>query len=209
MQRFADVCSIGRRAAKDCCTEIAHKLDLALGIARGHRQRQTSCLVRAAVQSHTAGEQTVAVCDLTDIILIAACRGNGSGTAVLPEINVMLGIESNNALAGRTAGRVDSDAVRERLCEQPEGICLAQIGFREKRQLVQIVNRLDVLRFYAFFVHEIFVVGDVFVDMLYLLDEALILELLHVFARHCFNVRLPILCHWGSFLSNIMISVCF
>ena len=93
-----------------------------------------------AVESGTSGEQTVAVADLTNI-LVCAARGNDSScAAVLPKVDIVLGVESHNTLSGRAAGGLYPYAVGKGLCKQTVGVSIPKVGFGKKRQLVKIVR---------------------------------------------------------------------
>ena len=54
----------------------------------------------AAVQPRAAGEQAVAVRYLAHALVRAARRGDGAGAAILPQIDIVLRIERDHALAG-------------------------------------------------------------------------------------------------------------
>ena len=118
------------------------------------------------VQTCAAGEQAVTVGDLYDIAFIAARGDDSSGTAVLPHINVVLGVESDDAFAGRTGGGVDSDAVFQVGRKHSVGICFSQIVFAQERQLADIFQTSDILRLYAFFVHQVAIVLYILIDVI-------------------------------------------
>ena len=83
-------------------------------IAGRHGQGQAAHLMAAAVQAHTTGEQAIAVGNLADIFSGTACSGDGAGTAVFPQVNVLLGVERYHATAGSTGGGVDTRTVFQR-----------------------------------------------------------------------------------------------
>ena len=68
VNRFSQIRRVRRCAAQNGRTEILHKLQLPVGVAGGHRQRQAAELLTAAVESEAAGEQAVAIRDLTYIL---------------------------------------------------------------------------------------------------------------------------------------------
>ena len=119
--------------------QILNKLDLTLRIAGRHRQRQAADLVRTSVEPRAACKQAVAVSDLHNIAFRTAGSHNRAGAAVLPQIDVALRIECNDAFSGSSARRLDTHAVVKRSGQQAVRIRLAQIVFRQKRQLVKIV----------------------------------------------------------------------
>ena len=53
---LSKISRIGGRAAKDGCAEVIDEHDLPVCIAGGSRNRETSDLMRAAIQSGAAGE---------------------------------------------------------------------------------------------------------------------------------------------------------
>ena len=111
MDGFGQIGCIGGGAAQDGGLQIHHKLQLPVRIARGHGQRQAAHLVAAAVETGAAGEQAVAVAHLAHIFVSTAGGGDGAGAAVLPQVNVVLGVEGNHPLAGGAGGGLDADAV--------------------------------------------------------------------------------------------------
>ena len=74
--------------------------------------------MRAAVEAGAAGKQAIAVSHLTNILVGAAYSSDGAGAAVVPQIHVVLGIESDYPLAGGAGGGLDADTFVERLCQQ-------------------------------------------------------------------------------------------
>ena len=206
-QGFTNVGGIRGRTADNRSLQIHHKLDLTLRITRGHGQGQAANLVRTTIETRTTGEKAVAVSHLADILLCTACGGDGAGAAIFPQINVILSVESYHATAGGTGSGLNTDTIIQRLCQQSVRIGIPQVSLREERQLMQIVDTLDIFGLYALFIHQVTVVGNVFINVLYLLHQLLRLELLHVLPGHSFNFFLiVILCHfdhpfqfcWGS-----------
>ena len=49
--------------------------------------------VGTAMKSCTTGEKAVTICYLTYVILCSSCSHDCSGAAILPQINIVLGIE--------------------------------------------------------------------------------------------------------------------
>ena len=89
----------------------------------------------AAVEARAAGEQTVAVGNLTDILIGAAGGDDGPCAAVFPQINVMLGVECHNPLAGGAGGGLNADTVLEGNTDKTVRIGLPQVGLGEERKL--------------------------------------------------------------------------
>ena len=203
LEVLAYVSGVRGSTAEHRCLEVGHELYLSLGVARGHGKRKASNLVRAAVKTGAAREKSVAVAYLNYVLLVCACRDKCARTAVLPKIYVVLSIISYNSSACSTRGRLNSHTVLKRNCKHAVGICLAEIGFLDKRKLVEILDTVNVLGANALLVHKIAVVGNVRVNVLYLLYELLGLQLFDLLNRHRFYFRLIILSlfHLGILLS--------
>ena len=118
---LADVSGIGRRAAQNGRGEVADEHDLTLGVTRGGRDGQTADLMAAAVESGAAGEQAVAVGYLADILIRAARCDDRTCAAILPQVDIVLGVEGDDALAGRAGGGLDAHAVLQRPATRPYG----------------------------------------------------------------------------------------
>ena len=78
--------------------------------------------MRAAVEPGSTREQTVAVADLADILVSAACGDDCSGAALFPDVDIFLCVESNNPFAGSAGGRLDSYAVFKVCAQKTIGI---------------------------------------------------------------------------------------
>ena len=182
--RLGKIGSIRRRAAQDSGAQICHKLELAVGIAGRHGERQGSELVRAAVEARTACEKAVAVTDLHNIISGGSCRRQGSCTASLPHIDIILCIAGNDPPAGRTARGMNADAVRKRNSKESVGILSAEILLAQERQLVKILYALNILR-----------LGNRFVDALHGFDKTLILPRSDLLPRSALNLWFKIVLH--------------
>jgi len=100
-----------------------------------------------------------------DVVLGAAGRDDRARAAVVPGVDVMLGVKGDDALAGGAARGLDTDAFGEGFAEQPVGIGLAQVVLADEGKLVQVLDALDVLRLHVVFVHLLTVVGRVFIGV--------------------------------------------
>ena len=87
----------------------------------------------AAVEAGAAGEETVTVRDLHHIFFGAADAHNSAGAAFIPDINIRLGIKSDNATAGGAAGGLNTDTVFFGNGHKTIGISISQIRFGEER----------------------------------------------------------------------------
>ena len=90
---FSQISGIGGGAAQDGGFQVGHKLQLPVGVAGGQGQGQTAHLVGTAVKTGAAGKQTVAVGYLDNIFLVTAGCDDGTGAAILPQVNIVLGDE--------------------------------------------------------------------------------------------------------------------
>ncbi len=198
LHTLAEISGVAGRAAEDRRLQIHDEHDLTVGIAGAGRDRQTADLMGAAVQAGAAGEQTVSVGNLADILFGAAGCHDRSGAALFPQIDIMLCVESDDALSGGTGGGLDPDAVLQGLAHQAVGIGFSQIALGQERKLVKVINGLDVFRRHAFLFHFPAIIRDIVPDMLYLLDELLVLYLNNSLSGSAFNVFLIVSLHMIS-----------
>jgi len=138
--------------------------------------------VRAAVEPRAAGEEAVTVRDVHDVVLGAAYRGDRARAAVVPGVDVMLCIEGDDALAGRSARGLDAHALGERFAEQAVWVGLAQVVFADEWQFVEVVQTFDVLGLHSVFVHFSAVVGRVLIGVLDCLYKSFALPFFDLFA---------------------------
>ena len=151
----------------------------------------------AAVKSGAACEETVAVGNLANVFIGAACGSDGAGAAIFPKVDILLRVESNNSASCGSGRGLNADAVLKGLCKKSVGVGVAEVRFGEEGELVKIVDALNIFRLNALFVHKVAVVGNVFVNVVNLTDELFGLKLSHLFNRHGFNFFLVIvLCHF-------------
>ena len=151
--------------------------------------------MRAAVESCTACEKAVAIADLHDIISGGSCSRQSPCTASLPHIDIILCITGNNAPAGRTAGGMNTDAVRERHGKESVGILPAKVLLAQERQFVKILYSFNILGLYSLFIHLLSVIGNRFVDTLHGFDKTLILPRSNLLPGSAFNLWFKIMLH--------------
>ena len=142
------------------------------------------------MKTGAAGEQAVAVRDVDHIVLGAAGSHDGPSTAVLPQVDVVLGIEGHHPPAGGAGGGLDAHALAQRRAQQTVGIGFPQITFADKRQFMQIFHTVDVARGDPFLLHLGAVVGDVVVDVVHLGHQTLALQGAQLVLGHGFNFGL-------------------
>ena len=135
----------------------------------------------AAVETGAAGEETVAVADLDNILIGAACGDDGSGAALFPHVDILLRVEGDDTFAGSAGSGLDADTILEICSEQAIRICFAQIVFGEEREFLNVIDTPDVFGLYTFLIHQVTVVGDIVVDIFNLFDNLLILDLENFF----------------------------
>ena len=111
MNGFREVGGVAGGAAENGGTEIRHELDLAVCITGRHGKSQRPQLVGTAVETCAAGEEAVAVADLNYIVRGCARCHQGSGAALVPHVDVILGVESDNPAARGAAGGLNADTV--------------------------------------------------------------------------------------------------
>ena len=195
MDGFCQVCGVRGGAAENGGTQVGHELELTLGVAGGHGQGHAANLVAAAVQAHTAGEQAVAVSDMQHIFLAAACSHDGTGTAVIPQVHVVLGVESHDTLAGGAGGGVDADTFIQGLASQAMGICLTQVVLAQEGQLVEVIYAFNIINGNTLIFHLLTVVGYIVPHMPQLLHKSFVLQLTKLLVGHGFDFRLIIVSH--------------
>ena len=145
-----------------------------------------------------AGEQSVPVTNLDDVLIGTAGSDDGAGGAVLPQVHVMLGIEGDDAFAGGAGGGLDANAVLQVRAQQAVGIGVPQVGFAEERKLLDVIHGFDIVRSDAFFFHQVMIVGDVVPYVADLLTQLFVLDLQNFLPGRRFDFRLEIPFHQKS-----------
>ena len=196
---LAEIRRIGRCAAEDGRAHLLHHHELTLGVAGGHGNDHRAEVGRALMRTETAGEQTVAVADLNDVVLIRAGSGEGTGDHLRPDVHIAFGIAGNDGLSGRAGRAVDADDLRSRHGKEPVGEGIAQVGLFHERELFNILDGLDIVGGHALGVHALTVVGYVVVLVLYGLVQALALEDTALLGVHALHFRvIDSRCHRSS-----------
>ena len=133
----------------------------------------------AAVEPGTSGKKTISVGYLADVLIRTARGSDCPCAAVLPEINIMLCVESDNPLAGGSGGRLDPDTFLQRLAQQAVRVRFPEVCLGQKRKLPDVINRMNIVRRYALRLHFLPVIGHMIPYMLHLLQKLFILNLTH------------------------------
>ena len=178
-------------AADKGAAKVLKDLDLTLGVAGADRNGGAADGLCAAVGTKTAGEQTVAVGNVGDIVLGNAAGGKGSGHNVAPDLEVVTGVANDSLLTGGTGGCVDAYNVAQGCCKKSVGVIVTEILLAGKRKQMEIVHRFDVLGLYTHFDHLCSVGSHVVINALYGLPKALALKGLKLCTVHCFIFFLP------------------
>ena len=194
---LSDVGGVGGGAAQDGGLQILDEHNLPLGIARGGGDGETAHPMGPAVQAGAAGEQAIAVGHLAHVLIGAAGGHDGPGAAVLPQVDVVLGVEGHHPLAGGARGGLDAHALLQGLGYQPVGVGLPQVGLGDEGQLVQVVAGADVVRGEALLLHLLAVVGHIVPDVAHLLHKPLILPGLDLFPGRALDLGLVVSFHWN------------
>ena len=151
--------------------------------------------MRTAVETGTAREQTVAVRNLTNIFVGAARRHDRPRRAIIPHVDVLLSVEGDDALAGGARRRLNAHAILQRNRQQSVRICRLEIGFRQERQFVQIVDRFNIIGSDARILHFLSIVFNVIPNVFYLTEEFFVLYRANFFQRRAFDFLLKISAH--------------
>ncbi len=200
MDALRQIGGVGGGAAEDGGPQVHHELELPVRIAGGHGQRQTAHPVAAAVEAGAAGKEPVAVADVAHVLLCAPGGHDGPSAAVLPQVQIVLGIEGHHPASGGTGGGLNAHAVLQRRGQQAVGVGVPQVVLGEEGQLVQVLHALDVRGGHALFLHLLAVVGHIVPHMLYLLDQALVLPRQDLLPRGALNFRLIVTLHRDGLL---------
>ena len=198
LDALRQVGGVGGGAAEDGGAQVHHELELPVGVAAGHGQGQAAHLMAAAVEAGTAGEQAVAVADMAHILVGAAGSDDGPGAAVLPQVDVVLGVEGHHPLAGGARGGLDADAVLQGPGQQAVGVGLPQVVLGEEGELVEVLHALYVVGGDALLLHLLPVVGDGVPHVPHLLDQALVLPGQDLLPAGTLDLRLVVTFHRWS-----------
>ena len=139
-------CGIGRDGVHDGGAEVREELELAEGVAGGGRDRQHADLLGAVLEAEAAGEHPVAGGVLEHVLRAAAHHPQAAGNGIGPFFQVLLGMQDNGRIAGGAAGRVQADALVKRNRGHAERIGFAEVLLGGERNLLEVIQRLDVRR---------------------------------------------------------------
>ena len=144
-RRFSEVEGIRRRAAEGRDAEVAHELELAVGVAARDRQDGGAEPLAAVVQAEAAGEQAVAVGVLQHVAGLHAAGRQGAGDEVGPEGDVAGRVADRGRVAGRARRGVHAYQSVAGHGEHAERVVVAQVDLGGERQGAQGVAAVQVV----------------------------------------------------------------
>ena len=134
---------VGRRAAQDCGAHLAEHANLALGVARAHRNGGATSSDAAVMGAEATSEQAVTVADVANVIFPAICIADGTCEAVAPDLEVVLGVATDRGNARGTRRHVDLAHLAHGHGEHLVRIIVPQILLRGERRVLQILERFE------------------------------------------------------------------
>ena len=183
---------VGGRARKDVSPQIAHHLDLALGVARRRGDDGAADRLAARMGAQAAGEQAVAVGHLDHGFTAAANHVDAAREALTPVLKVVRGVADHRRLAGGARRRVDARDIGGRDGEQAVRIAVAHVLLGEEGELHEVVEGLEVARNDARLLEALAIQRDVLVRMGDGALHAVKLQLAQLLDRHGLDVWLEV-----------------
>ncbi len=147
--RLRDVQRVGRSAGEHGRAEILHDHHLAFGVAAGDRDDRGTQSFSTVVHPESAGEQTVAIGIVDDILPARAGGGQRTGHELGPGLNVAGGVAHHGGLAGGAGGGMDARNEVHGHGEHAIGVVVPQVALVGKRKFVQVRQDADVLGLHA------------------------------------------------------------
>ena len=164
--RVGEVHGVGRRAAQGGRAEVAHDLELPLGVAAGDGHDGAAQALGAEVQAEPAGEEAVAVGVLQQVARRHAARGEGPGDQVGPDVEVAARVADRGRVAGRAGAGVHAHDLLARPREHAEGVVVAQVDLGGEGQVGDVAVAGHVAGLDAELVELLAVERDVVVGVL-------------------------------------------
>ena len=147
------------------------------------------------MKSQTAGKQSITISNVNNIFVCCSGSSQCARTAILPKINIMLCIESNDTLTRGSRCGMNTNAFGKGLAAKSVRISDTEVVLGQKRKLVKICRGFDVIGCQTFFFHLLTVVGNVVPNVLYLRNKSFILPCKNLFAGSGFNFGLIVAFH--------------
>ena len=145
-QRLTEKQRIRGGAAEHRRMKIPEDLKLAFGVAGRGRNHRSADFSRAVMQAESAGKQPIAIGDVHKIAGISARCRQGTGGALRPHVEVVLGISNHRLFPGGPGGGVNPYHFIHRRRKKAIGIVVAQVLLISKGQLGQVIDAADVIR---------------------------------------------------------------
>ena len=191
MDGFRDMDRVGGRAAQNGRAHVLHHHDLFGRVAARHGDDHRAQLRRALVRAHAAGEQAVSIRHLHDIVRRGVGRADRARHHFRPILQIVPRVARQNRLARRSRRPLQTHDFPARHGKQPGGIFVAQIRLLHKGQILQIVQRANVFRLNALFVHAAAIQRHIVVFAAHDVLQALQLKRAQLLSRHAFGRRVP------------------
>ena len=188
-RRFREVHGVAGRGDERRGTEIAHKHQLALGVARRHGNNGSPQFFNAVMQAESPRKQAVAERYLKYILVRCACHGQNTRDTGGPIVQIGARIAAHDGFARRAAGRVQTDDLFHRHGKQSERIVVPQIVLCGIRNEFDVLKRLDMLGLQTDRVKAIFVHGHVFVAIAHDVFQPFQLHFPQYFSVDLFHFR--------------------
>ena len=183
---------VGRRAAQGGGAEVAHDLELPLGVAAGDGHDGAAQALGAEVQAEPAGEEAVAEGVLEEVARRHAARGEGPGDQVGPDVEVAARVPDGGRVAGGPGAGVHAHDVLARAREHAERVVVAQVDLGGEGQVGDVAVAGHVAGLHAQLVHRLAVERDVVVGVLEGRAQPLDLELAELAVGQRLGGRLPV-----------------
>ena len=143
--RLGQVERVRRRARDRRDAEVAHELELAVGVAAGDRQHGGAEPFAAVVQAEAAGEQAVAVGVLQHVARLHAAGRQGARDQIGPQVDVGGDVADRRRITGRARRGVHAHEFVARHGEHAERIMVAQVDLGRQRQVGDVAVTADSL----------------------------------------------------------------
>ena len=124
-------------------------------------------------------------------ILISTCHRKTSRNTFAPHVQIVPCISDDLRLACGSRRCMYSDYILHRYCEETCRIILSDVFLRHEGKLRNVLQRLDIFRLHACFVHLFSVVLHIVIYMFYCCLELLELQDAHGAAVRAFHFLVP------------------
>ena len=129
---------VGGRAAQGRGAEVAHDLELPLGVAAGDGHDRAAQALGAEVQAQAAGEEAVAVGVLQQVAGPDAAGGQRTSDEVAPHLDVGARVADGGGIAGGAGRGVHAHDLVARPGEHAEGVVVAQVDLGGEGQADEV-----------------------------------------------------------------------